>query len=364
MERLQTYVEQLLTTLNVDGNAQFLGNTYGEYALALAIFLLAIIVFALGQYFTTSWLASISERTKTDLDDTFVKMIRSFRPPFYLFLAFWFSSQFLTITGLGEDIVDAILVIWVVYQAIVVLGILIEDVVFRHVTKDRDATTKSALHLLSNIAKGVLWVIGLLLVLSNFGVDVTSLLAGAGIIGIAVAFALQGILGDLFSSFSLYFDKPFKVGDFIITGDTLGVVKHIGVKSTRIQSLYGEEITLSNQELTKAKIQNYKRMEERRITFHFGIMYETDRDLVKQVPGIVQKAVESIEKTRFDRAHMLKFGDSSLDYEVVYYVLDPDYNLYMDIQQEINFKLMDAFAEKNIGFAYPTTTMHVVKGEF
>lgn len=327
--------------------------------MALAVFLLTLVVAALAQYFALSWLASISVRTKTDIDDTIVKMVRSFRPPFYLFVAFWFATQYLAIAGIADSIVTGILVVWLVYQAVAVVGILVEDVVFRHFAKDRDETTKSALHLLSNMAKGVMWVFGLLLILSNFGIDVTSLMAGAGIAGIAIAFALQGILGDLFSSFTLYFDKPFKVGDFIIVGSEMGTVKHIGVKSTRIQALSGEMLTISNQELTSARIQNYALMRERRVAFSFGVLYETPIDKVRMIPGWVREVVEGEADVRFDRAHFKSFGDSSLDFEVVYYVLGSDYTLYMERQQAINLGLMKRLQAEGVGFAFPTRTVHL-----
>jgi len=359
MQQLTDIIAGMLAQFGIPGEHVFFGNTLGDYALALTVLILSIAIFALAQFFTLSWLAAISERTKTDLDDAFVKMVRSFRPPFYLFLALWFSLRFLTITGIADSIVTAVLVIWIVYQAVIIVGILVEDVIFRHLTKDQDETAKSALHLLANLAKGVMWVLGILLVLSNFGVNVTSLMAGAGIAGIAIAFALQGILSDLFSSFSLYFDKPFKVGDFIIVGDTMGVVKHIGIKSTRIKALSGEEITMSNQELTGARIRNFKLMEERRVVFGFGVLYETPAAKLKQVSSMVQEIVERRADTRFDRAHFKSFGESSLDFEVVYHVLTSDYTRYMDIQQEINQQLFERFEREGIGFAYPTRTLYL-----
>ncbi len=361
MDLLTQHVNSFLAHFGVQTDMVFLGNTVAAYALALTVFVISTALFALAQFYVLSWLASISRRTKNDLDDAFIKMVRSFRPPFYLFLSFWLSIKMLSITGVAESLVTAVLVVWVVYQAAIIVGILVEDVIFRHLTKDRDETMKSALHLLANLAKGVMWVLGILLVLSNFGINVTSLMAGAGIAGIAIAFALQGILSDLFSSFSLYFDKPFKVGDFIVVGETAGTVKHIGLKSTRIQSLSGEEISVSNKELTSARIRNFKRMEERRVSFSFGILYETESAKVRAVPAMVQEIIESIDNARFDRTHFKNLGESSLDFEVVYYLLNSDYAEYMNTQQEINMKLLEIFERENIGFAYPTRTVYMPK---
>jgi small-conductance mechanosensitive channel len=259
--------------------------------------------------------------------------------------------------GTADSILTAVLVVWIVYQAVIIVGILVKDVVFGHIAQDRDETTKSAIHLIANLAKGIIWVFGILLVMSNFGINVTSLMAGAGIAGIAVAFALQGILSDLFSSFSIYFDKPFNVGDFIKTGDSMGTVRHIGIKSTRVLALTGEEIVLSNQELTSAKIQNFGLMEERRVMIHFGVVYETPVEKLKKIPDIVKKIIETLDDTRFDRSHFMSFGDSSLNFETVYYILSSDYNVHMDRQQEIILAIVKRFEEEGISFAYPTRTI-------
>lgn len=363
MEYITTYVYQLLQHFSIPSTPVVLGNSIGDYAVAGTIFLLGLVIFSLVQRFVLLWLANLSARTETNLDDTFVKIVRSFKPPFYLFLSFWLAIRFIELSGIAETILTAILVVWLVYQAVLIVGILVEDVVFAYLVKEDDETAKSALHLLANIVKGVMWVFGSILILSNFGIDVTSLVAGAGIAGIAIAFALQGILSDLFSSFSLYFDKPFKVGDFIVVNDTAGVVKKIGVKTTRIQALSGEEVVLSNQDLTSAKIQNYKLMEERRVVFMFGILYETERKKIVPITAEIKKIIEGIQNTRFDRVHLKGFGDSSLDFEVVYYVLDSDYNRYMDMQQEINLAIMEYFEKEQIGFAYPTRTIYMAPTE-
>lgn len=361
METLQNLIGDVIHGLGLDPTATFFGNTALEYGLSIALFVVAIVIFKGIQWVTLRQLKRLAEKTATDLDDTFVKIVRSFNPPFYTFLAFWVALRPLSITGFGDKFLTAILIIWAVYQAIIAVGILIEDVLFKKFAKEADPTTQSALRIITRLVKGALWGLGIILMLSNLGVDVSSLLAGVGIGGVAIAFALQGILSDLFASFSIYFDKPFKVGDFIIVGDTLGTVERIGIKSTRLRSLTGEEIVKSNKELTGATIQNYHDMEERRITFGFGILYETPYEKVKKAPELVRQAVESTKETRFDRAHFKQFGDSSLDFEVVYYVLTGDYNRYMDIQQEINLKIVEAFEREGISFAYPTRTLYLSK---
>ena len=198
-----------------------------------------------------------------------------------------------------------------------------------------------------------------LVALDTAGIDITALVAGLGVGGIAVALAVQNILGDLFASLSIVLDKPFVIGDFIIVGDMMGTVEHIGMKTTRVRSLSGEQLVFSNTDLLSSRIRNYKRMQERRALFRFGVTYQTSRDLLARIPEVVREVIEGRDETRFDRAHFAGFGDSSLDFEVVYYMLVPDYNAYMDTQQAVNLELVGRFEEIGIDFAYPTRTVFV-----
>jgi small-conductance mechanosensitive channel len=213
------------------------------------------------------------------------------------------------------------------------------------------------------IALCLLWTLIFLAILDNMGVNVTSLIAGLGIGGVAVALAVQNTLTDLLSALSIALDKPFIVGDFISTAEYSGTVEKIGLKSTRIRSLSGEELVVPNQELLKAKIQNYKKMDERRVVFGFGVLLQTEADQLAKIPTLVQNVIENQQRIRFDRAHFYRFGDSSYDYEVVYYVLSPDYNVYMDIQQQINLAIVQEFQSLGIQFAYPTRTLYVNQPE-
>ena len=205
----------------------------------------------------------------------------------------------------------------------------------------------------------LLWSVLLLLTLDNFGIDVTALVTGLGIGGIAVALAVQNILGDLFASLSIMLDKPFVIGDFLVIDDYKGTVEDIGLKTTRLRSLSGEQIIISNSDLLKSRIRNYKRMNQRRIAFTVGVEYETDKKLLDQIPLMLEQAVSRQEQVRFDRAHFQSFGDSALMFEVVYFVLESDYTLYMNVQQAINLSIFHQFAEKGIGIAYPTQKVFV-----
>jgi small-conductance mechanosensitive channel len=217
-----------------------------------------------------------------------------------------------------------------------------------------DATTLNALGFVGRI---LLWSVLLLMALANLGIQIGPLLAGLGVGGIAVALALQNILGDLFASLSIVLDKPFVVGDFVVVGDLAGTVEYVGLKTTRVRSLSGEQLVFSNSDLLSSRIRNYKRMQERRIAFTVGVTYQTARERLAEIPLIAREIIEAQENARFDRAHFKAFGAFSLDFEIVYYVLDPDYNAYMNVQQAINLALYERFEAAAIEFAFPTQTL-------
>ncbi|MFG6428387.1 mechanosensitive ion channel family protein [Roseateles sp. LYH14W] len=215
----------------------------------------------------------------------------------------------------------------------------------------------AAATLLSWALRVLIWTVVLLAVLSNVGVNITAFVASLGVGGIAVALAAQNILGDLFASVAIALDKPFEVGDFIVLGSVSGTVERVGVKTTRIRSLGGEQVVMSNTELLKQTVSNYKRLRERRIVFGFGVTYGTTPAQAEAIPGAVRRVVEASERLRFDRAHFKAFGESSLDYEVVYHVLNADYGTYMDEQQRVNLALMRELSELGVDFAFPTRTV-------
>lgn len=213
------------------------------------------------------------------------------------------------------------------------------------------------------ILNSVLWIIGLIFLFDNLGFNVTAVLTGLGVGGIAIALAAQTILGDIFNYFVIFFDRPFELGDFIIVDDKMGVVEYIGLKTTRIKSLQGEQIVFSNSTLTNSRIHNYKRMQERRVLFRLGVVYDTGSNKLKQIPALIRAIIEDTDATRFDRCHFASFEDYSLDIEVVYYILSAEYNRYMDIQQQINLRIYEEFAKQNIDFAFPTYSISLPNGE-
>jgi small-conductance mechanosensitive channel len=212
---------------------------------------------------------------------------------------------------------------------------------------------------LLSLVSFLLWIMAAIFLLDNLGFNISTLVAGLGVSGIAVAIAAQGILGDLFNYFVIFFDRPFELGDFIIFDDKLGSIEKIGIKTTRVRTLSGEQLIVSNSNLVNSRVHNYKRMERRRILFRIGVTYQTPSNKLEAIPGILRGIIEGIDQTQFDRSHFQGYGDFALTFETVYYVLSPDYAVYMDIQQEINLRLFRAFEEREIAFAYPTQTLYV-----
>ncbi|MCA9367827.1 mechanosensitive ion channel family protein [Candidatus Kaiserbacteria bacterium] len=307
---------------------------------------------------------ALSARSSNTVDDVIVDAVGSIKASVYSFVALYAALSFFTLPTWLSHTLDALFYFMLVWQFIVFVSCFIKYFVERFIEKDEDGdglidpNAATAADLITLISKIVMWTLGIIFVLSNLGIEVTSLIAGLGIGGVAIAFALQGILSDLFASFSIYFDRPFRVGDFIVIGANMGTVERIGVKSTRIRTFQGEELVVSNAELTTTRIQNFKRMRERRIATQFGITYETPQDKVQMVNGIIERIFEDMPKARLDRTHFASFGDSALVFEVVYFVESADYNEFMNLQQQFNFTLLERFAEIGIGFAYPTQTIY------
>ncbi|MCD5381499.1 MAG: mechanosensitive ion channel family protein [Candidatus Pacebacteria bacterium] len=352
-------------SINLTYTLPYFGEVNFERAIAAAIvFAVLTIGFWILRMVILSRARAFALRTQGDFDDVIVDAIQGVRAWVYTLVALYAALQFFTLPSLLDKIVMGVFLFTVVWQVIEIASSFVKYFVTTFLEKDEDGdgqidpNSATTSHLVTMIARLGLWALGLLFVFSNLGIEVTSLIAGLGIGGIAVAFALQGVLGDLFASFSLYFDKPFRIGDFIVIGSDSGTVEKIGIKSTRIRTLQGEELVVSNAELTTARVQNFKKMQERRIVTKFGILYETSQDTVKEIPGVVTRIFESLDNARLDRVHFTTFGDSALVFELVYYVKSSDYTEYLSIQQSFNFDLMEKFAELNIEFAYPTQTIY------
>ena len=339
------------------------GNSVQSWALALAIALVVAAGLAIVTSFTVRRLQSLAGRTANRLDDLVAAVLSRTRRFFLFAVALVAGAQVLLLPERARDIIQALafgaLLLQLAIWGNAAIGVTLTRYAERKMEEDAaGATTVAFIGFLLRLG---LWLLIALVALDTAGIDITALVAGLGIGGIAVALATQNILGDLFASLSIVLDKPFVIGDFVVVGDMAGTVEHIGLKTTRVRSLSGEQLVFSNNDLLSSRIRNFKRMEERRVLFTFGVLYETPDDLLERIPAIVREIIEGREETRFDRAHFARMAASALDFEVVYYMRIPDYNAYMDAQQAINLELLRRLAAIGVQFAYPTQTIHLAR---
>lgn len=302
--------------------------------------------------------------TETYLDDLAVDVLSATHGVFLLALAGYAGAQCLALSSRGEAILDHVAVAAILLQGArwgdVGLHVWLHR--YRAGRNGQDVAGTTSTAALDFIARSALWLIVVMMILDNLGINITTLIASLGVGGIAVALAIQNILGDLFSSLSIVLDKPFVIGDFITVDDIAGTVEYVGLKTTRIRGLGGEQVVFSNSDLLKSRIRNYKRMQTRRIVFGIGVAYEIGQQKLEVIPGLLRDVVQAQPAAMFDRAHFKAYGDSALQFEVVYTVRTPDYGVYMDTQQAINFALFQRFQEEGIAFAYPTQTIHIARG--
>jgi small-conductance mechanosensitive channel len=339
------------------------GNSYQAWAVSLAL----VAVVTLGLRAVVEWtlvrVTRLAERTTTDLDDLVVQLLAKTRTFAVLLIAVWAAARPLELSDEVEVALRAVLVVGVLLQVgFWGMGVVNYAVLrWRRQQMEHDPGFATAVGALGFMLKLGLWAVLFITALANLGVNITAFVASLGIGGIAVALALQNVLGDLFASLSIVLDKPFVIGDFVVVDDLAGTVQHVGLKTTRIQSLSGEQLVFSNSDLLSSRVRNFKRMQERRVVFPLGVTYDTPPEKLRAIPDIIEQAVGAQERARFDRSHFKGFGDFSLDFETVYYVTVPDYMAYMDAQQAVNFALVERFADEGIEFAFPTQTLHIVQ---
>lgn len=337
-------------------------NTLWRWALAVAIFVVVYAGLDMARRMGRHRLASQAEAT----DNAGMRLAadllgrRSTRLVFAV-LALYAASLSLEVPGSLAQALRGAAVVALFLQAALLGNGVIQHAVSRAfaVQVQADPEAASVMSLVNLAARLVLWTLVLLVVLRNVGVDITALVAGLGVAGIAVALAVQNVLGDLFAALSIILDKPFVVGDFIIVDDYLGTVERIGLKTTRIRSLWGEQLVFANTDLLKSRIRNYKRMEQRRIVFTIAVSYDTPHEKLAAIPTMLREIVESQSNVRFDRAHFARYAEHGMVFEIVYYVLSPNYTLYMDIQQQINLEIHRRFEAEGIRFALPVRTVYL-----
>ena len=359
----KSYMEYIVNWLQ---NYQAGANTAYDYALALVVFIGSLVVLKIIQIIILGKLKKLAKKSKTKFDDIVIEILSNVRPPFYLLISLFVAIQYLTLGDLASSLIKAFFLISITFEVVQALDKIVNYLLSVYIKKTADSEQEqkhieSVSKTMRLIVKVALWLVGLIVILANLGINVTSLVASLGIGGIAVALALQNVLGDMFSSFSIYIDKPFKVGDFIAVGEAKGTVERIGLKSTSIRTLGGEEMVIPNKELTDARVQNYKRMERRRYMFSLGVVYGTSQEKLEKIPKIIEEIINDIDDVDFDRAHFASYGDFSLNFDVSYYVNIIDFKEYMDRRQKINLEIYKQFGKEGIEFAYPTQTLFVNK---
>lgn len=338
----------------------FLGNRILDYLICAFLFLAGFGVIKIFQHLFLRRLKRWSEKTATTLDDFLVELVQSVALPLAYFGAFYLSISVLTLNPLLKKIINvAGMAVLTLFTARLAMALISYGFNIYWKQRGKDITLDRSLKGILRVIRLVIWGLAVVFFLDNLGFKISAVIAGLGIGGVAVALAAQAILGDLFSYFAILFDRPFEIGDFIIIGEYLGTIEHIGIKTTRIRSLSGEQLIFSNTDLTNSRVRNYKRMEKRRVLFKLGVTYQTPLEQLKTIPAIIENVIKNVKDTIFDRAHFSAYGDFNLIFEVVYYVIGSNYNKYMDIQQEINFAIKKEFEAKGIEFAYPTQTLYV-----
>lgn len=342
---------------------QIASNSLQSWLIAAVVAVVVLLLAGIFRLILIKQLIRLEKGNEVPLWPILLAVVRRTKWLFLFIFALFIGLLFIEIPTSSRRIINSIVIVSLVIQiglwVAIALKVMIEQ--YRQKQLEKDPASITTLNLLNFIGRITIWSIVLLLVLDNLGFNITTLVAGLGVGGIAVALAMQTILGDLFASLSIVLDKPFVVGDFLVVGDLLGSVEYVGLKTTRLRSLSGEQLIFSNSDLLKSRIRNFGRMYERRVQFDIGVTYQTPREKLIKIPEIIRQAVEKQDKTRFDRSHFKEYGDFALIFESVYYVIGADYNLYMDIQQAINLHVHERFEQEGIEFAYPTQTLFIQK---
>lgn len=340
-------------------NMLLLGNDMRAWGLALALALTALVLALLARKLLVRALQSLAARTRTDLDDVALAVVSSTGKLFIGAMALYAGAQALALPPAVASMVNAAAMVALFLQIALWGDLGVKEWLgrYRERNSGANAASTTSTAALGFVARAVIWLVAILMVLDNFGVNITTLLASLGIGGIAVALALQNILGDLFSSLSIVLDKPFVVGDFITVDGVSGTVEFVGLKTTRLLGLGGEQIVFSNSDMLKSRIHNYRRMQVRRVALTLGVTYQTGEQTLRRLPRLIEAIVKEQEQATFDRAHFKGFADSALEIEIVYFVNSADYRVYMDVQQAINLALLARFAREAVEFAYPTQTL-------
>lgn len=340
----------------------FLNNTLYQWIIAIAIITVAFISIKLLKTVVIRRLKKWTLTTKTSWDNFIVTIIDTSVIPLLYISSVYFALLTLQLNPTADRVIHIAYLFAFTFFVLKIISAAFKKFVFSFIQRGEDSESKQkqagGLIAIVNI---IIWICGFIFLIDNMGYNVTTLIAGLGVGGIAIALAAQAVLGDLFSYFVIFFDRPFEIGDFVTLGEDNGVIEYIGIKTTRIRTLSGEQLVCSNTDLTNSRLRNYKRMEKRRIVFSLGVTYQTTHAQLSKIPGMVKDIITSRPQLQFDRGHFSGYGDFSLNFEFVYYVTSPEYNVYMDNQQAMYLDIFAAFENEGIEFAFPTQTLFVNK---
>lgn len=336
-------------------NTIYFGNPVRDWLTALLLICGGIVLLRLVRTRVLIKVRQWTSRSNSTLDDFLLAAVeRSVLPVLYI-LALYAGLSYLRLTAQADKLIQIFVLVVITFYVLRLITFIVEYLFFGLLKKhpENDIRNKQArgLILILNLA---LYILGCIFLLDNLGYNVTTVIAGLGISGIAIALAAQTILGDLFSYFVIFFDKPFEIGDFIVVDDKRGTIEYIGLKTTRLRALSGEQIIFSNTNLTNSRVHNHKRLERRRAAFNISVHVETSHEKLRMIPGLIKNIIEAQPDLVYDRGHFLSFGQNSFNFEFIYYVNNPDFNLYMDRQQTINLRVLEVFGHELIHIAPPS----------
>ena len=340
-------------------------NSVPEWSLAALLALSTLLILIIARHVAETILKAIAKRKRiAPLSQVPTAIVASTRLWLLVPMAMYAGATAVQLPDKLDHALDRLVVVVLLLQAAFWINALIKLWLNGQIERRRqtDGEAVTALVLLQFIARTLVWTLFLLVILNHLNFNVSALVTGLGVGGVAVALAVQNVLGDLLASLSIVFDKPFVVGDFIIVDNFMGTVERVGVKTTRLRSLSGELIIFSNSDLLKSRMRNYKQMYERRVAFNLNVAYGARTEQLEAIPAVLKQLIETNSPVRFDSSHFKEFGESALVFEAVYYVLSADNNLFMDIQQKINLEIHRYFAAQGLEFAHPVRTLHSAPG--
>ena len=351
-------INQLLrdNRINLDS---FVGESIAAVITFILSLLIGYIVYHIFEHYFSRW----AKKTKTTLDD---EIIKNTKRPIYFFViivGFYYAIDQLSILKPYQYYITQIFLVAEVFLTAYIItriiNVLLSWYAERKIKTGKKAVSSNILLVFKKIVHVFVYIFAFLYLLYVSRIDLSGAVVGLGVTGIAIAFALQSILGDAFSAFSIYFDRPFEIGDYVIIDSHEGTVTNISMKSTRLKLLQGEELVVSNKEITSGSIRNFKKMETRRVVFSIGVVYDTPLEKLKKIPTLIKKILETCADVEFQRVHFKEYGTFSLNFEVVYVIKSPDYVKYLDTQQTINYAIKEVFEKEKIDLAVPTQTILV-----